>query len=132
MLRRMVFCFILSSSMMAQTKDPAPIPTGEFQISGTVVDSLTGQPLSNARVAIAPISQRADFTTLVTSDDGRFVFRDLVRNKYTLTAQRRGYITESFNQHEQFASSIAVGPGLDSSSLVFRLAAESTIFRYSH
>ena len=112
---------------MTQTKGPAPIPTGEFQISGTIVDSVTGQPLSNARVAIAPISQRADFTTVVTGDDGRFVFHDLARNKYTLTAQRRGYIAESFNQHEQFSSSIAVGPGLDSSNLVFRLAAESTI-----
>jgi hypothetical protein len=127
MLRRMACYLILSLSMTAQTTRPAPIPTEKFQISGTVVDSLTGQPLSNTRVAIAAISQRADFTTVVTSDDGRFVFHDLVPNKYTLTAQRRGYITGSFNQHEQFASSIAVGPGLNSSNLVFRLAAESTI-----
>lgn len=127
MLRPMFCCFILSLSMTAQTTRPASIPTEKFQISGTVVDSLTGQPLSNASVAIAAISQRADFTTVVTADDGRFIFRDLAPNKYTLTAQRRGYITGSFNQHEQFASSIAVGPGLDSSNLVFHLAAESTI-----
>lgn len=127
MLQRVFFCFILSSSMMTQTKGPASIPTGEFQISGTLVDSVTGQPLSNARVAAAPISQRADLTTVITGDDGRFAFRGLARNKYTLTAQRRGYITESFNQHDQFASSIAVGAGLDSGNLVFRLAAEGTI-----
>jgi 5-hydroxyisourate hydrolase-like protein (transthyretin family) len=113
--------------MAAQTKSPVPVAGGEFQISGTVVDFLTGQPLAKTRVAIAPVSQRGDLTTVVTSDDGRFMFRSLARNKYTLTAQRRGYITASFNQHDQYASSIAVGPDLDSGHLLFRLTAESVI-----
>jgi carboxypeptidase family protein len=127
MLRRMVLCLIFSSCMAAQTKSPVPVAGGEFQISGTVVDFLTGQPLAKTRVAIAPVSQRGDLTTVVTSDDGRFIFRGLARNKYTLTAQRRGYITASFNQHDQYASSIAVGPDLDSGHLLFRLTAESVI-----
>jgi len=128
MLRRMLLCFLFSSGVLAQLKSPGPpAPTGEFQISGTVVDFLTGQPLSNTRVALAPLSQRDDFTTIVTKEDGRFLFRNLASGKYTLTAQRRGYVTESFNQHEQYASSIAVGPDLDSGHLLFRLTAESVI-----
>src|ERR1700757_975870 len=112
----------LSLSMMAQQqaapqaqqsqpKNVAPRPAAaEFHIEGTMVDSRSGQPLAHTRVAIAPISQRDDFTTMVTGEDGRFVFSHLAPGKYTLTAQRRGYLTHTFNQHDQFASSIVVGP----------------------
>ena len=134
MLQRIVRCclFLLSMqvslSMLAQQNRPLPpATTGAFRISGTLVDSVTGEPLSNARVAIAPVTQRDNFTTIVTADDGRFFFSGLVSGKYTLTAQRRGYLTQSFNQHDQLASSIAVGPELESNNLVFRLFGESGI-----
>jgi 5-hydroxyisourate hydrolase-like protein (transthyretin family) len=132
MVRRIFLCILFSSGMMAQDmlaqeKIPVTMQRGEFQISGTVVDSLTEQPLANTRVAIAPVSQRDNFTTIVTNEDGRFRFQGLAAGKYTLTAQRRGYVTESFNQHEQYASSIVVGPDLDAGHLVLRLTAESVI-----
>jgi hypothetical protein len=111
-----------------QQKNHAPRQAApEFHIDGAVVDSRTGQPLAHTRVAIAPVTQRDDFTTIVTGEDGHFVFSHLAAGKYTLIAQRRGYLTQAFNQHEQFSSSIAVGPELDSSNLVFRLPSESVI-----
>ena len=111
---------------MAQ-KSAAPL-AGDFQISGTVVDSVTGQPLSNTSVAIAPVLQQNAFTTIVTAENGHFLFAGLTAGKYTLTAQRRGYLAQTFNQHEQYFSSIAVGPDLDSNNLVFRLTANGAIF----
>jgi hypothetical protein len=128
MLRRAILCCLVSLGAFAQQPGIAPPKAaGEFQISGTVVDSAGGQPLSNTRVAIAPVSQRDAFTTVVTGDDGRFFFPSLAPGKYTLTAQRRGYLTQAFNQHEQFSSSIAVGPDLESGNLVFRLTRECAI-----
>ncbi|MFI5106476.1 MAG: carboxypeptidase regulatory-like domain-containing protein, partial [Terriglobales bacterium] len=131
MLARMACCFgFFITAMAAVAQPPAKppaAPAGAFQISGTLVDSTNDQPLAHARVAIAPVSDRSAFTAIVTSDDGRFVFRRLAAGKYTLTAQRRGYLTQSFNQHDQFSSSIAVGAGLDSGDLVFRLAPEAAI-----
>ena len=62
-----------------------------------------------------------------TAGDGRFLFSGLAPGKYTLTAQRRGYLVQSFNQHDQFATSIVVGPGLASDNLVFRLTVESAV-----
>jgi hypothetical protein len=113
---------------LAQPQGAAPPKqAGEFQISGTVVDANGGQPLVNARVAIAPVSQRDAFITVITGDDGRFLFSSLVAGKYTLTAQRRGYLTQAFNQHEQYSSSIAAGLGLESGNLVFRLPRECVI-----
>jgi protocatechuate 3,4-dioxygenase beta subunit len=119
---------LLSLTMMAiswttaaqQAAPPAP-PSGDFEISGILVDSLTSQPIAHARVAIAPVTQRNDFTTVITGEDGIFSFVKLAPGKYALTAQARGYQLQSFNQHDQFASSIVVGPGSDTSHLQFRL-----------
>lgn len=98
-----------------------------FQISGTLVDSITGQPIAKARVAISSVNERDNFTTMVTAEDGRFSFLNVAGGKYTLTAQARGYLLQSFNQHDQFSSSIVVGPDLDTSNLLFRLPPESSI-----
>lgn len=100
---------------------------GDFEISGTLVDANTGQPIPRARVAIAPVTQRDNFTTVITHEDGRFSFSNLTPGKYTLTAQARGYLLQSFNQHDTLSSSIVVGPELDSTNLLFRLPAEGSI-----
>jgi len=100
---------------------------GHFEISGTLVDAITGQPINHARVAIAPVTQRDAFTTIVTQEDGRFSFNGLDPAKYTLTAQAHGYLTQSFNQHDQFSSSIVVGPERRSAGLIFKLPPEASI-----
>jgi hypothetical protein len=109
-----------------QTGAPAQV-RADFQISGMLVDANTGQPIVRARVAVASVTQRDNFTTMITREDGRFSFTGLTAGKYTLTAQARGYLLQSFNQHDAYASSIVVGPDLDSSSLLFRLAPEGAI-----
>lgn len=108
----------------------APRPNaaqGIFQISGTLVDAITGQPIAHARVAVAPVTQRDNFTTIITAEDGRFSFSNIAPGKYALTAQARGYLLQSFNQHDQYSSSIVVGPNLESTDLVFRLPPEGSI-----
>jgi len=128
MLRGFACAAIFVGSVLAQqTGATSATAAPGFQISGTVVDVVSNQPISGARVAISPVTQRDAFTTAVTGDDGRFLFPGLSIGKYTLTAQRRGYITQSFNQHGQYASSIAVGPDLGSTNLVFAIAPESAI-----
>src|SRR5215472_6403009 len=128
MLRGFACAAIFVGSILAQqTGATSATAAPGFQISGTVVDVVSNQPISGARVAISPVTQRDAFTTAVTGDDGRFLFPGLSIGKYTLTAQRRGYITQSFNQHGQYASSIAVGPDLGSTNLVFAIAPESAI-----
>jgi len=126
---RIAVCLILlgGGSLAAQQRSVPAASPGGFQISGTLVDAATGAPLAHARVAVAPVTQRGDFTTIITGDDGRFLFRDLASGKYSLTAQARGYLTQSFNQHDAFSTAIVVGPDLDSSNLVFRLPREGAV-----
>jgi hypothetical protein len=115
------------ATLQLAAQQTAPVARAAFEISGTLVDANTGQPVPRARVAIASVTQRDNFTTMVTREDGRFSFSDLDPGKYTLTAQARGYLLQAFNQHDQFASSIVVGPNLESTGLVFRLPPEGAI-----
>ena len=108
------------SAAAQQAAAPAP-PSGDFEIGGILVNSLTSQPIARARVAIAPVTKRNDFTTVITGEDGLFSFAKLTPGKYVLTAQARGYLLQYFNQHDQFASSIVVGSDLDTGHLLFRL-----------
>jgi protocatechuate 3,4-dioxygenase beta subunit len=124
---RWLGCVCLFTAVLAQQPGVTPPPPPSFQISGTVVDAVSNEPLSGARVAIAPVSKRDAFTTVVTGADGRFAFPGLTTGKYTLEAQRHGYVTQSFNQHANVASSIAVGPAQDSSNLVFTVIPEGSI-----
>ncbi len=100
----------------------------QFEISGRVVDAVSGAPLSHTVVAIAPVSKRDNVHTMSTDGDGQFRFTDLPADKYTLTAQRRGYLTESYEQHDQYSTSIAVGPDLDSTGIVFRVHPDGAIY----
>jgi protocatechuate 3,4-dioxygenase beta subunit len=127
MLLQIFLCGLFSAAMLGQQGKPPVQETGNFQITGTVVDAGTNQLLSSARVVIAPITKRDAFTVVVTGQNGSFSFSNLTPGKYSLSAQRRGYLTQGFNQHDQFASAIAVGPGMDSGNLVFRMTADASI-----
>jgi hypothetical protein len=99
----------------------------KFRITGTLVNSITGEPIANAQVTVSPVTARDQITTFITGADGHFSFSGLVSGKYSLMARRRGYITRAFDQHEQYSSAIAVGPGLSSENLRFRLLPDCEI-----
>ena len=116
--------------MAAQQKaTPSEAPASlRFEISGRVVDANSGARLAHTVVAVAPTTKRDELHTVVTDDDGQFRFADLPAGKYALTAQRRGYLTESYDQHDQFSTSIVTGSGLESNNLVFLLRPDGAIY----
>ncbi|PYP91119.1 MAG: hypothetical protein DMG65_08960 [Candidatus Angelobacter sp. Gp1-AA117] len=118
--------FVLFAAALA-TGQPQAKPPATFEISGTAVDSLTGQPLTGVHVAVAQVTARNNFRIVVTGEDGKFFFDGLARGKYALTAQRIGYLTQSFDQHGQYSTSIAVGPGQDARGLIFRVRPQASI-----
>jgi len=131
-LGRVACIVLLAIGLSAQTQPVASTPAAQrYNIAGTVVNSLTGQPLPAVAVAIAPTtsqgSSREVSQDVVTGDDGRFAFAGLVRGKYSLMATARGFALQSFEQHDAYSSAIAVGPDLDSEHLVFRLQPDASI-----
>src|SRR5260370_42065955 len=92
-----------------------------FRISGTAVNAMTGAPLSQARISIAEIVDRGKITSMITSEDGHFVFSQRKAGKYSLQGAKRGFMSAAYDQHEQFSTAIVTGPEFSTENLVLRL-----------
>lgn len=127
-LLQLIFLSLCCAVLLAQQPIlTPPAKANDFAVSGIVVDSINLQPLPKVRVAIAPGIGEERFSVAVTDDDGRFLFRGLTPRKYSLTAQRRGYVTKRMDEHQGFSTAVVVGPEIDSGHIVFRLDAENSI-----
>ncbi len=123
----LIVTVFLSTSLRlshAQTVSP-PVAAG--RITGTVLHSVTGQPLAGIDVAISPTEQRDLRTEVTTGSDGRFVFENLTRGKFTLSAQGRGFSEQAYQQHAPFSTAVAVGPDVISDNLIFELVPDASI-----
>ena len=98
-----------------------PISNGRFKIAGTVVNSVDGAPLGQARVSITDTTDRVNAIALITSSDGHFEFDGLKIGKFALNGARRGFLPGAYEQHEQYSTAIVTGNGLDTEHLVLRL-----------
>ena len=119
----------LSSAQQTLAAPAVPAPQG-YRIGGTVVNSLSGQPVASASVAIAAVTQGVDrdiSKSFLTGSDGRFSFAGLSRGKYSLMATARGFTLQYFEHHDPYATAVAVGPDLDAEHLVFRLEPDASI-----
>ncbi|MFZ0863368.1 MAG: carboxypeptidase-like regulatory domain-containing protein [Candidatus Sulfotelmatobacter sp.] len=105
----------------------AATPGNGYRIAGTVVSKTDGHPLARARIIVRDTKTPQKFESLVTSEDGRFEFAGVPAGKYDLNGAKRGYISASYDQHEQFSTAIVTGAGLDTQALVLRLAPTAII-----
>src|SRR6266446_3111283 len=118
---------LIQQAPVPPASPPAPATPSTFRIRGRVIDAITGQPLARASVALnpsnslnnpnSPDSGRVE----VTDAEGVFAFAGVPPGKYVLSARRRGYFPQMYQQHESFTTAIIVGPGLDTENLTFRL-----------
>ena len=102
------------------------IPIGGYQVSGTVVNKIGGHPLAGARVVVGDTRNRDRVVWMVTADDGRFMFH-IPAGKFSLGAEKRGFLTTSYRQHEQFSTAIVTGASFDTQSLVIQLAPNAVL-----
>jgi len=101
--------------------DRSATPDAKFKVAGTIVSSLSGTPLGNARVSVFDTSNPADAVWMITSENGRFEFGSLKRGKFSLQGAKRGFVRAAYEQHEQFSTAIVTGAGFDTENLVLRL-----------
>lgn len=120
-----IFAVMLCTLAFAQR--PKTASPARFRISGVVVNAIGGQPLAETTVLIAPPERRDDTQQVTTGEDGRFLFEGVLPGKYNLSAQRRGFAQQSYQQHDLYSTAIAVGPGLVSENLVFQLSPDASI-----
>ena len=124
-----VLCLVVPCMPEAQSlaaPQTAAAPAG-YRIAGTVVSKADGRPLARARITVRDANDSKKFLSIVTSEDGKFEFTGLPAGKYSLTGARRGFISASYDQHDQYSTAIVTGAGLDTETLVLRLAPDAVI-----
>jgi Carboxypeptidase regulatory-like domain len=126
---RLTCLLLLSVAMSAQTAPPTATAksAATYSINGTVVSSVTNQPLDGVKVNIYAGDNNEFSRQVVTAADGRFSFTAIPAGKYSLMGSARGYRSQGFHQHGDFFIGIAVGPGLDSQNLIFPLVPDARI-----
>jgi protocatechuate 3,4-dioxygenase beta subunit len=118
---------LLQPALTEAAQNPKPAvqessQTGQlFKIAGTVVNAMTGAPLSQARISIADTKDRAKVTSMITSESGHFEFLQLKPGKYSLQGAKRGFLSAAYEQHEQFSTAIVTGAEFATENLVLRL-----------
>ncbi len=70
----------------------APL-TGTGLVLGRVLDGLSDRPVAGALVELSPPNRQ-----VLTDAQGRFVFSDLPKGTYTITAVKPGYVSGSYGQ----------------------------------
>lgn len=129
---RLMSVLLLACAAAAQTKPEAKaVPglpeTGQFQISGRVVDAATSAPVADAEVALGVSGKPEVIDGVMTGADGRFVFRDLQAGKYWLAAEHRRYPRQGYGQHEGYFVGVVVGPKAAADDLLFRMQPGSSV-----
>ena len=125
MLWRWTSILLLGTAVAAQSVPQSP--PASFRIAGTVVQALTGQPLPEVQLSIIR-AQTPDVLQSVNADEGgHFVFDGIAPGKYVLQAQARGFPQQAWDEHFGFSTAVAVGPGKDSESVIFRMRPGASI-----
>jgi hypothetical protein len=119
---------LLFLALALQAEQPKTTAARTFQISGTLVHALNGEPIAGAEVMItANETNDAPSQATVTDAGGRFLFKGVEPGKYVLFAKHRGFPQQALDGHGPFSTAVAVGPDKNSENLVFRLKPEGSI-----
>lgn len=93
----------------APARDPSArpaAPAGTASISGRVVAADTGRPMKRARVQIQ--SPQSGGRTAITDAEGRYEITGLPAGKYTVTANKTGFVTVSYGQRRPLQASTPI------------------------
>ena len=99
-----------------------------FPVTGTVINAIGKSPIPHAQVYIYRTGTPRPSTPYITGTDGRFTF-NLPSGSYALHAGIRG-TSENYgsnNDESGLGSAVIVGPGKDTTNLIFRFFPTSSI-----
>jgi Carboxypeptidase regulatory-like domain len=115
------------------------IPVSRYRITGTVVNSTTDEPVQhchltatlnargrsagNRRFAGNPATQQS----FDADDHGRFSISLPSAGAWHLSASARGFVTQAYDEHQQFSSAVVLTPEASTIDLRFQLAPEAVV-----
>ena len=99
------------------------IPTPTYVVEGTVINSVTGEPIRAALVQI----QIGQQISLLTGPDGKFHFDGVPQSQLTINVRKPGFFTEQeISQGSITNQLIQVGPGMK--PVTMKLIPEAVIY----
>ena len=124
-----------NSALLSQSRDNSAtqaVPErtareGQYRIAGVLVNSITGEPVRRATVAVLAESNSRTIASVGSDSEGRFSLERLPAASYQLTASKRGFRTGFFDEHDEFSSAIVTGADQDTTHLVFRLTPNAVL-----
>ncbi len=96
--------------------------SGDFTLSGTVVNSVTGEPIGRALVRIIGVVQR----TVFSDGEGRFQIDGLPTGSVNVEAQKPGYFSQQQLRSGGINDLVNIGP--DTARVVVKLTPQSAIY----
>jgi len=122
--------FQLSAKVVGQTPsagEPQSAKPVTSRVAGTVVSSADGHPLARAEVFLIDTKNAKNRQWMITSNDGHFEFNQVAKGKYSLEGDKRGFIRQAYNQHEEYSTAIVTGADVPTEDLVLRLIPTANI-----
>ena len=114
-----------TGGLTSRSSTPAVDPNApKAQISGQVLDSGNGQPLKKAWIAARSLDRNGrGGSTVATDAEGHFLLKDLDGGRYLLSAQRNGYVNQTYGQKStnDQGTTISLTPGQKLGDILFRL-----------
>ena len=105
-------------------------PSEKCSLSGTVVNSVTGEPLNKVDLRLEPFNRQATHVAVTKSDaGGRFALVDLDPGSYRLIGNRNGYFEMSYGARrpDSDGSLVRLEKGQSLNGLNFKLTPSAVI-----
>jgi hypothetical protein len=129
---------IAQPPISAQTKPETKHNTKNvrYEITGVVVNSVGESPVTRCHITASPVSTRGrganrQFPALANNADadeqGRFTITLPSAGSWRLTASARGFVTQDYDEHQGFSSSVVLTSESPTLDLRFNLSPEAVI-----
>ncbi len=113
---------------------PATNPADLCTIQGVVISADSGDPIHKADIDASPAENRRQISQAMgggaaTDAMGRFEIKDLAPGKYYLSAQRNGFVQQTYGQTtpESSGKAVTLTPGQKLTDITFKLVPASVI-----
>jgi Carboxypeptidase regulatory-like domain len=127
---RLVVVSLVAFTISIEAQTPAPSDASTGLIVGQVVDGDSGRPVGGAIASISGIRPASGGgatlsppSRVITTSDGRFVFRDLPRGSFGITASKPGYGAGAYGRRRPngLAQQVSLAEGERTADVVIRI-----------
>ncbi|MBS1822018.1 MAG: carboxypeptidase regulatory-like domain-containing protein [Acidobacteria bacterium] len=132
-MRRLPFPLLLLVALVA-TGRPSSATPALYTITGVVIDSVTGNPVSRSHLDASLVvrgrvpGRRSQAASSVDADEhGRFAVVLPSAGAWHLTASAPGYVSQAYDEHDGYSSAVVLTASSPAHDLRFRLPPQARI-----